>query len=343
MWSCWRPSAKGPGFSSQATDGGAGVNSCVIGIDIGGTNFRIGAVSEDGALALFRKLPVEQVFRSKNPLEDLTACLKEYRRTLQDQGGAAEAVAIGFPATLDRERRVVLQAPNVPFMENLPVVEALAGELGIPVFIERDVTMALLYDQAKYRLPGEGIICGFYFGTGVGNAICVDGRPLVGRGGAAGELGHIPVDGSGLPCGCGNTGCIENLAGGKYLARLQRERYPETSIARLFAEHGTGPELVRFVDRMAIAAATEINILDPDCVLIGGGVPAMEGFPRELLLERIRLRARKPYPAADLPVIFTGDEDEKCVVGGARYAWGLKQYILKNAVTPGPQSYSMPH
>lgn len=128
-----------------------------------------------------------------------------------------KAVSIGFPATLDAERRTVLLAPNIAFMEKLPVVEALSGRFGIPVLIERDVTMALYYDCRKYGISKDGIVCGFYFGTGIGNA----------------------------------------------------------------------PFLQRFVDRMAMAVATEVNILDP---------------------------------ANNLNIIFTGDEEAKCVIGGAIYA-----------------------
>ena len=287
----------------------------IIGIDIGGTHFRIGLVDSDGSVSDFQKIPVKQVFSTENAMGDLSAYLKDYC-----QGKPVEAISIGFPATLDTTRKRVLQAPNVPGMENLPVVDLLSRELGVPVVIERDVTMALFYDCRALGIAQQGIICGFYFGTGVGNAICVGGRPLVGRHGTAGELGHIPVDGNEIPCGCGNEGCIETLAGGKYLAKLRDARYPDTPIGDLFVKHGDAPELRQFVDRMAMAVATEINILDPDRVLIGGGVPAMAEFPKSLLLERIYHRARKPYPAEDLQMEFVSDREEKAVIGAALYA-----------------------
>lgn len=287
----------------------------IIGVDVGGTHFRIGAVGADGAVSDFRKLPVGGVFHSREPLGDLTQYLRAYCRDKD-----IRAIAIGFPATLDRERQTVLQAPNVPFMENLPVAAALQKELGVPVFLERDVTMALQYDMAKYRIPPEGIVIGIYYGTGVGNAISVGGVPLRGHHGTAGELGHIPVDGSRALCGCGNAGCLESLAGGKYMTALCRDTYPDTAIGELFLKHGGEPLLTQFVDRMAMAAATELNILDPDWLLIGGGVPQMAGFPRALLMERIYAHTRKPYPAEDIPVIFTDDESDKCVIGAARYA-----------------------
>lgn len=292
----------------------------IIGIDIGGTSFRIGAVGADNTVSDFRKIPVGRVFHTDHPLTDLSEYLAGYSREIP-----AAAVSIGFPATLDRARQTVLQAPNVPFMERLPVVQELSQALGIPVFIERDVTMALYYDMAEYQLPNRGITVGIYFGTGIGNAIFVDGVPMAGKNGAAGELGHIPVDGSDLLCGCGNAGCMENLAGGKYLSRLCQEVYPDTSIDRLFAAHGGEPLLRQFVDRMAMAVATEVNILDPDHVLIGGGVPNMDCFPQKLLLERILFHTRKPSPAQNLKVIFTGDDEAKCVIGAARYAETVKK------------------
>lgn len=166
----------------------------IIGIDIGGTHFRIGAVMGNGQVWNFQKLPTAQVIRSDDVLSDLAAFIDGYC-----SGMEAEAVSIGFPATLDRNRQTVLQAPNLGFMENLPVVSFLSEQLGIPVFAERDVTFALCFDMVKYHIPSEGIACGFYFGTGIGNAICINGQPLLGKNGTAGELGHIPVDGNKIP------------------------------------------------------------------------------------------------------------------------------------------------
>lgn len=287
----------------------------VIGIDIGGTSFRIGTVDEQGSVSDFRKVPVKQVFTTQDPLRDLSEFLKSYF-----EGKTAEAVAIGFPATLDAKRQTVLQAPNISFMERLPVVEVLTKELGIPVFIERDVTFALEYDCRKYGIPDEGIVCGFYFGTGIGNAISINGKPLIGKNGTAGELGHIPVDGCEEVCGCGNVGCMEPLAGGRYLAHLCQTVYADTHISEIFTKHGDEPLLRQFIDRIAITVATEVNILDPDVVLIGGGVANMPGFPREYLNQRILERTRKPLPAENLTILYTGDEPEKCVMGAAIYA-----------------------
>ena len=287
----------------------------VLSIDIGGTNFRIGAVREDGSIVKFDKVPTASVIHSGDVLSDLAQYLKAYAAET-----AFDAVAIGFPATLNRERTRVVQAPNIPFMENLPVCDYLQKELQVPVLAERDVTFALCCDVEKYRLPNEGIICGIYFGTGIGNAILIDGKPLTGRHGTAGELGHIPVAGCDIPCGCGNTGCMEAYAGGKALARIQKELFPETAISELFTLHRKEQVLLDFIDGMAAAVTTEINILDPDYILLGGGVLNMKDFPRNVLDARIAAHTRKPLPWQELKLIYTDDEAEKSVVGGAIYA-----------------------
>ncbi len=290
----------------------------IVGVDIGGTHFRIGTIDADCFVHVFRKVKVTEIFRSGNPLEDL----KDYLRLYLEEEGLTRKVktfSIGFPATLNRERTVVLQAPNVSYMENLPVVEYLSKYFGVPVFIDRDVCMTLHYDLRQLGIPKKGILIGCYFGTGIGNVICIDGKPLIGRDGVAGELGHIPVPGSREICGCGNVGCMESIAGGKYLAKLCREVYTDTRIEDIFTRHGSESLLRDFVDRMAITVATEINILNPDYILIGGGVPNMRDFPLDLLEEMIRRHTRKPYPEQALKLHFVEDGGMKSVIGAGIY------------------------
>ena len=284
----------------------------IIGIDIGGTHFRIGTVNESGRITNFQKLSTSSVLHSNNVLNDLGEFIEKYSSLTKIQ--EITALSIGFPATLNRERTKILQAPNLNYMENLPVVEYLSKRLNIPVFVERDVTMTLSYDIMKYHIDLSGIIIGIYFGTGVGNAIMIDGKFLTGKNGTAGELGHIPVDNYDEACGCGLRGCIENLAGGKYLAA----KYPVKDIGRIFVEHAR--ELDLFIERMAACVSIEVNILDPDNIVIGGGVVNMPDFPKNLLHEKILEHVRKPYPAENLKIIYAEDEAEKSVAGAAYYA-----------------------
>lgn len=298
-------------------------NRKAIGIDIGGTNFRIGLVSEDGKLENFSKTPVTEIIGKGNPLSDLEQHLKSYIEGLSDSDQKVSAVCIGLPAALDKDRKHVLQSPNLKFDTSVAVDDYLSDSLGgVPVFLANDVDIALFYDIREHQIPTDGkIITGFYFGTGLGNSIMINSSFIHGCHGVAAELGHIPVDGNDIICGCGNTGCIETVAAGKYLAALCKNEYKCTDISDLFALHADEELLVQFVDRMAMAVATEVTILDPDYILLGGGVLAMKAFPKRLLVERIVCHTRKPYPAEDMNIIFTEDLPEKCVIGSAQYAF----------------------
>ena len=119
------------------------MNEYIIGIDIGGTHFRIGAVNSEFKIENFQKIRTSEVIKN-NVLPDIIEFLENYTRDLK-----VKAISIGFPATLDSKRQKVLQAPNIKFMENLPVVSEISKALNVPVFAERDVTMALCFDIKK--------------------------------------------------------------------------------------------------------------------------------------------------------------------------------------------------
>lgn len=295
---------------------------CIIGVDIGGTFFRIGAVDQEQNILQFQKVRVRNVIHSENVLDDLCNFLIDFMTKVPYK---ADGISIGFPATIDRNRTMVVQAPNIRFMEQLPVKKYLEDAFHIPVYIERDVCMTMEYDLQKYHISDCELVTGCYFGTGIGNAVYLNGRPLLGKNGAAGEIGHIPVDGSKKICGCGNVGCMESLAGGKYLNELAENAFTGLPIGEIFIVHGNDPRLKKFVQRMAQTVATEINILDPDYMIIGGGVPNMKDFPKEYFIEMTHKYVRKPFPEQNLTLIFAEDLEEKSVIGAALYARKMKE------------------
>lgn len=293
--------------------------NAVVGIDVGGTNFRIGAVTAENIVYSFRKVPVSSIFKSEDSLKDFGEYLiNDYFFELKEKGINPIALSAGIPATIDKERKRILQSPNIPF-QNVDFVDVLTDKLGIPVFMDKDAVMALSFDKEKYKIPDCEVLLGIYVGTGIANVVQIDGKYLTGKHGTACELSHIPVDGSEFVCGCGNTGCMENVGGGKYLAYLCREVFTDTDISKIFIEKKEDPLLNQYVDRVAQAITAELNIFDPDYLLLGGGVLAMEGFPKAYLIERIHSRTRKPFPERDLEntMIFTADEKDKSVIGAA--------------------------
>lgn len=294
----------------------------VIGIDIGGTNLRIGTVTRDGRLEYFEQKSSAALV-SDDAIEKLGKEIKEYinRYKLEEK---VEAIAIGVPSIVSKDKSFIYSTPNLKGIENLDLGNLLSTYLHIPVFIDRDVNFLLLNDIQLYELDPKRnkTILGFYIGTGFGNAVYVNGRIHVGKNGVAGELGHIPLYGINEYCTCGNIGCSETRCSGRYLQELIKNHFPETFIEDVFEKHGDDPIIQEYVKTLSIPIVTEINILDPDYIILAGGVVFMKAFPKELLLSEIKKRTRKPYPANNLEFIFTEHTQRSGVLGSAAYVFG---------------------
>ena len=283
----------------------------VLGIDIGGTHIRSGLVSRDLSLKGFRIAPSSLV-DGDNAHAKLAAYI------LDAAGGTApRAVAIGFPSTLDSTRKRRLSTPNLKGFDNIDIAGRLENILSCPVTIDRDVNMLFRHDIYELGLPRAGVQVAVYVGSGIGSVISINGRILRGRNGVAAELGHIPMRGASAACGCGNYGCAETLASGIRLSAICREYFPGTPAGELFARHAGTGALDVFIDDLAILLATVINLLDPDSIILGGGVRYMPGFPFRDLETRVLARARRPYPAEGLVFQYSRASQEKGVLGAA--------------------------
>ena len=294
-------------------------NECVIGIDIGGTNIRIGRTDENDQLVDFERVSSKETFKDGNISESLTEVLKNYLDKYC-QNVQVKQIAIGIPATLSSDRKQILQVPNIKGMDGLFLGKELEENLGIPVVLEKDVNMLYYWDKYDKKLSDEGVGIGVYIGTGVGNAIFINGKPLSGKDGVAGELGHIPMIGGTSQCGCGNLGCSECYASGWKLVELKEEYYPDVDMNDLFVKKSNDTVLKNFVDNIACVACAEINILNPDSIIFGGGVINMKGFPKDYLEERLYVHARKPYPAESLEIQYSEDKVDNGVKGAIIFA-----------------------
>lgn len=288
-------------------------NGCIIGLDIGGTNVRIGIVNEAGAVSGFEILKSEDLL-NENPIGNLALYIKDYILKITDSSKII-GISLGFPSTIDKTRKVVLSTPNLRGMDNVNVVEQLEDKLQLPVFIERDVNLLIQYDMHMNNINPDSTVLGFYIGTGFGNAILIGGKIYIGKNGSAGELGHIPLMNNYARCGCGNEGCIELFASGKYLQAIKNEFFPETKLDKIFVEHPENSRILEYIEYLSIPVATEINILDPDYIVLGGGVLQMEGFPFALLEANILKHARKPFPANNLKFHYARNNQENGVIG----------------------------
>lgn len=291
----------------------------IVGIDIGGTNIRIGAQAENGVIENFQKVSSQRILNGENALENLISFIDQYiKENIPDS--PVKAICIGMPSTLNRERDTVIQTPNIEGLDNIPLMDQMTRHFRTRIVLERDVNLLFCNDMKILNIDKNGINIGIYVGTGIGNAIFINGQPYLGADGAAGELGHIPFGSMEVECGCGNRGCAECFAGGKYLTGLRNSDFSATDIKNIFAEHGRSTAIKKYIEQLAKVIAVEINILNPGVIVLGGGVISMEGFPKDMLEEKIHEYTRKPYPEASLDIRYSVDSEENGVKGAVEFA-----------------------
>jgi len=237
-----------------------------IGIDLGGT--KIEAVGLDlGGREVFRK-------RVPTPRGDYTGTLRQIKALIEETGKGT--VGIGIPGSLSRGTGLVKNA-NSTWLIGKPLQQDLEQVIQRPVRIENDANCFTLSEAVDGAGKGAAVVFGVILGTGVGGGIAVRGRVLTGANAIAGEWGHNPLplptpeDLPLPPCYCSRSGCIETYLSGPGLARdhevlTGRRETPE----RIAAEGGTSVE--RYVARLARALAGVINVLDPDVIVLGGGM-----------------------------------------------------------------------
>lgn len=289
-------------------------------VEIGGTNLRYGVVDEDFRLKEFEKIATAGLSEAENKgtyLEGILAPLVE-------KYGAENicCLSLSLASLMDRERTFCYSSPNIRGFDNIPLKAILEEKWDFPVYMERDVNTSLLYEMWKNHLPGEGILVGVFIGTGLGNAMCIDGKVYKGNTGSSCELGHIPVPGLEEMCGCGKPGCIELRACGKVLARMAEEEYG-CPVEEIFLKYGAEEKVRDVVKMCALATAAEVTILDPVGVILGGGVPKMPGFPLEYFEETVRENLRYPNPRNSLKIIAASGDPESGIVGAALNAESL--------------------
>lgn len=301
------------GSHDAPTESRVSAEGYVLGMDIGGTHVRMGLVDRTLEARHVVVLPSASLFGTANVPRTIAETIRRYCHEHLD--GRLLLVAAGFPSVIDRTRRRLYSSTNFPGLDGVDVVSLLEEALRIPVIIEHDAYYLLAFDIRDHGLENDGTMLGFYFGTGLGNGMYIGGAPYVGRNGTACEVGHMPVGLSEEPCSCGNRGCVEMYCCGKRFERLAAEHFPDTPIGMVFARHGGAQVLDEFVRHMALPIATEVNVLDPDAVFVGGGLVQMKSFPRARLEECVLRNTRKPYPAANLRILFSRGSPENGVIG----------------------------
>ncbi|UQY43144.1 allose kinase [Erwinia sp. PK3-005] len=275
-----------------------------LGIDIGGTSTRLLLMDAQHQWHGFRKVATASWAQQPQALDALAELINA---TLEQQ--SVSGVMLGLPGILSRDRQQVISLPFIQALDHQPVAALLAQRLGVPVAMDKDVNHLMLWDLLQLAtLPNHAV--GLYLGTGMGNSLWLNGGFYHGEHGGAGEIGHMPWRDSDLPCPCGNRGCVETLTSGSWLAHWAAQHQPDVPLAQLFTLHGNHPALQAFIQRLGQTIAGEMNILDPEYLVLGGGVLAMRDFPLAALRETIFTHLRPPATRQGLKVIFSSVTDQ---------------------------------
>ena len=294
----------------------------VLGIDIGGTHIRAGLVDNSYQLHDFVMQSSPSILADR-PIENMITFIRDYCDRYYNHQ-IPQAISIGFPSTVSKDKQQVLNTPNISGLNNVPVVEKLKAAFDTDILINRDVNLLMYFDMHDLKIDPLALTTAYYFGTGLGNAIRINGELLGGKNGVAAELGHIPVPNNNRICGCGNIGCIETLASGRYLEEIRDHYFPDYKIGDIFQNFPQSSHLHHFIENMAIPVATEINIIDPDYAILGGGILQMEHFPYEQFIEHIKEHVRAPFPRANIVILQAQQQQYNGVVGAGIYAHQLR-------------------
>lgn len=296
-------------------------NTTLLAFDLGGTDLKVGRVDARGDVHDFQKLPS----RASEGEASLFAAVTEAARTV-GASAAHGAAGFGSPGVLHPVHgHIVDRTPNLNLAPDFPMRQRLEGVLGRRVAIDNDANMAALAEHSAGAGKGARVSLTITVGTGVGCGIVVDGRVLKGAMGGAGEIGHMPLASTGPACGCGVEGCAEPMASGSGLIARAREAGLDVSNAREVFESNdprAAEAIARMIDHLARMVSAATALLNPDVVVIGGGVaqagPKLFG-PLEAACKRYMLASHRQH----LRIVPATLGERAGVIGAGLAAWQL--------------------
>ena len=264
------------------------------GVDLGGTKIQTAIVDGKGKVLGESRRPTPTRGEPRDVASEMAAALREAAEKAGVETSALEGIGVGSPGDVDGGTGVVSGARNLPGWDgSFALAETLKNDLGAEVRVGNDVQVAT---EAEFHL-GAGrefsSLIGVFWGTGVGGGLVLDGKPWLGRG-AAGEIGHMVVKRGGAKCPCGRKGCLEAYAGRGAMeieARRRHEEGDKTDLFKLMSKHGKDrltsgiweravdhgdPLATQLIDRavemLGTGIASAVNLLDPEAVIVGGGL-----------------------------------------------------------------------
>jgi glucokinase len=274
-------------------------HNLVIGVDIGGTKVAAGIVDRaTGEISGQTRTPMKARGSASEGLAAVVSAIDFVLKNRDTQPSGIEGIGICSPGPLDPQSGVVINPPNLPCWRDFPLSSEVSRAYGLPVKVDNDANAAALAETLWGAGRGHRSVFYATIGTGIGTGIVMDGHIYHGRTGAAGEGGHMTIDFDGVPCVCGKRGCIETLASGPAIARAalaQLAANPKQRSAILDLAGGCihavtcemvgqayaeGDQVARkvlegTVEFLSVWLGNIVDLLEPEVIIIGGGVATM--------------------------------------------------------------------
>lgn len=316
----------------------AAANGLVLGVDIGGTKIAAGLVNGEGRILKQTRKPMVATGSAQAGLDAVISAIDEMAAVAAPEGGF-ESIGICAPGPLDPHSGMILNPPNLPCWRNFPLAAKIREKYKQTVHVDKDANAAALAETRWGAARGYHYVFYITLGTGIGTGLVLDGKVYRGNRGAAGEGGHMTIDPHGPICACGKPGCIEILAAGPAIgARARAKIATEPSRGQKILElakgnvqavaseqvaqaYALGDPLAREIleETIRLLAAWLSNIvdlLDPDILVVGGGVSLMlQPLYADLKAGLVRLSVN-PY-AAEIPLAQAHYGADAGIAGGA--------------------------
>ena len=315
-----------------------------IGVDFGGTTIKCGLVDARGRVGRALTLSTARYGRPDRFISGIDHAVRRLAQAAGVRVSALRGVGIGAPGSVDVARGVVHSCVNVPGWRRVALRARLERCLHRPVVVDNDVHCFTLGEWRFGAGRGSHDLIGLTLGTGVGGGLLLAGHLYRGTIGSAGEIGHMVIDSSGPRCGCGRRGCLEAHVGTRAIvaqarALMRRQAGPLRRLAQ--AAHGRiSPELIgraaragdrgarqlwdAFGHRLGIGLANLVNLVNPQRIVIGGGVTGSWPLFAPRMIRAIRENALRA-PAHAVQVVRAELADQAGIVGAAVLVWERNQ------------------
>lgn len=270
---------------------GVNMKKLRIGVDVGGTNIKIALVDTEGKISYSKTFPTRAEMGYEYTINSMKEAIATLLNETNNNKDTIEGIGFGFPGQIDYKNGVVKYSPNIPGWVEVPIAAEIEKEFYIQTRVDNDVRCAALGElNFGAGIGCENLIC-ITVGTGIGSGLIVNGKLVRGASNAAGEIGHIKLQMNDGPlCGCGGTGCLEAFASGPAIVALAEEyiKGGKSTKYREMADEEITPYIVaeaakqgdavarsifaKMGEYIGFGLASVVNLLNPEKIIVGGGV-----------------------------------------------------------------------